>query len=205
MSTEALFWDVDTQYDFIYPDGRLPVPGGPAIVPNLAGLTEFAGRNRIPVVASGDAHPPDDPEFQEFGPHCVAGSAGQRKIEETSLRNRETAVADALDGQLGRLRDGELDQLFIEKQELDVFSESAADAAVRRLDPDRVYVYGVATEYCVLRTVLGLRERGCPVTLVSDAVKAIGQEAGREAVARMRAAGAALADTGTVLHKLSEG
>ena len=47
-----LFWDVDTQFDFMYPDGKLYVPGAETIIPNLQCLTSFAAQHQIPIVAS---------------------------------------------------------------------------------------------------------------------------------------------------------
>jgi len=70
------------------------------------------------------------------------------------------------------------------------------------LRPDRVYVYGVATEYCVLRAVLGLRRCGYDATVVSDAVRPVDEEAGRAAVAHMRAGGAHMARTAEVIKEL---
>jgi len=205
MCPQILFWDVDTQHDFMDEDGKLAVPGAQQIVPNLHRLTRFAVARRIPIIATGDAHDPDDREFEQFGQHCVAGTPGQRKIPQTVAEGMEIAAADSLAEQLRRLRAGQLRQLMIEKKDLDVFTQPAADEALRVLDPDHVYVYGVATEYCVLRAVLGIRRRGYPVTVVTDAVKPIAEDAGSSALSAMRKAGARAAVTDQVLRQAQEG
>ena len=203
MTEQIVFWDIDTQHDFMDRDGKLPVPAARLIVPNLARLTQFAAEHGIPVVATADAHPPGDPEFEEFGEHCVPGTHGQRRIQETRLPDCETAGAQGLEDQVARLRSGELSQLVVEKRALDVFTVPLADAVLSALRPDRIIVYGVATEYCVRAEVLSLAERGHAVTVVTDAVKAIGEEAGHRAMREMQEAGAEMADTDTVLAALT--
>src|SRR5215813_5085556 len=112
-----LFWDVDTQVDFIHPDGKLYVPGAEKIVHNLRQLTEFAGRNHVLVVASACAHQDNDPEFEQYPPHCIVGTPGQKKITETRLGdavtipNRAVEIPPAIAGH---------QQIVLEKQQLDV-------------------------------------------------------------------------------------
>ena len=88
MST--VFFDVDTQLDFLYPAGALYVPGAESIVPQVAALNRYAAKNGIPVVSTMDAHTENDPEFREWPPHCVAGTAGQQKPAATLLEPRTT-------------------------------------------------------------------------------------------------------------------
>ena len=201
MSVKALFFDVDTQHDFIDPDGKMAVPNARRIVANLRRLTEFAVEHHIPIVASADAHPRRDPEFDVLGEHCISGTPGQKKLDETTAAEREVVDPERLDQQIERLARGEAPQLVIQKQSLDVFDTPMTEQILAALKPERVYVYGVITEYCVLRTVLGLRRTGYEVTVVSDAVRAVDDGAGKAAVAHMRTSGAKFADTPTVLKK----
>ncbi|MFO7956274.1 MAG: isochorismatase family cysteine hydrolase [Candidatus Brocadiia bacterium] len=204
MTVGVLFWDVDTQHDFMDEDGKLAVPGAQQIVPNLRRLTRFAAEHRIPIVASADAHDPDDPEFQEFGQHCVAGTPGQRKIEATCVDDCPTAEPGLLPEQINALLNGKLGQIVIEKQELDVFTVPLADRVLSQLRPERVYVYGVATEYCVLKTTLGLLERDYDVTVIRDAIKGIDEDDAAAALQRMEEAGADFEHTEQVLQSLTE-
>ncbi len=155
MSARALFFDVDTQHDFIDADGKLPVPGARKIVGNLRRLTEFALEHAIPIVSSADAHPRGDPEFDVFGEHCVPGSPGQKKLEETTAPGGEVVDPERLDQQIERLARGKTPQLVIETQSLDVFDKPMTEQVLAALKPDRVYVYGVTTE--VLRAARGAR------------------------------------------------
>ena len=112
----ALFIDVDTQLDFLYPAGALYVPGAEHIVPALAHLNHYAARHGIPVISTVDAHTEDDPEFRFWPKHCVAGATGQHKPEATLLArrvvvpNRECDVA--IEG---------AQQIVLEKQTVDAF------------------------------------------------------------------------------------
>jgi len=66
MGRQLAFVDVDTQFDFMDPQGKLYVPGAEKLIPNLQRLTEWACRRSVPIVASADCHPADDPEFGQF-------------------------------------------------------------------------------------------------------------------------------------------
>ena len=74
---ERVILDVDTQFDFLDPAGALYVPGSVEIRDALDRLFDYAAGAKIPVLSSVDEHTPDDPEFAEFGPHCVKGTPGQ--------------------------------------------------------------------------------------------------------------------------------
>lgn len=195
MTLPPAFFDVDTQLDFMDPAGKLYVPRAEEIVPQLVQLMAFARTRNIPVLSSADAHAPDDPEFEIWPPHCVAGSPGQQRIKETSLpgvltmpmRSRPFIPPEKWPP-----------QIIIEK---DVYGTSANpnfDAILEALGPRCYVVFGVATEYCVRADVLALRERGKPVQLVTDAIKAIKEEDGRKAIDEMIAAGAQLVATAQV-------
>src|ERR1700677_4355342 len=74
-SMKTVFFDIDTQIDFVYPAGALYVPGAENILPLVGELNRHA-----PVLISTmDAHSEDDPEFQIFPHHCVVGPPAQHK------------------------------------------------------------------------------------------------------------------------------
>ena len=164
-----VFVDVDTQRDFLEPTGALFIPGSERILANLARLTEFARERGIPVLATACSHAPEDPEIEQFGPHCMAGTPGQSRVEATAWPGGEVI------GTSGTLSGSIPPHLTIEKREFDVFSHPEADRLDRALHRERptFVVYGVATDYCVAAAVLGLLDRGCKVAVVVDAVRAI--------------------------------
>jgi nicotinamidase/pyrazinamidase len=195
MDEKLVFFDVDTQVDFMRPDGSLYVQGADQIVPRLNKLMRYAEEHRIPVLSSADAHPPDDPSFAQWPPHCVAGTPGQLRISETSFPS--SLVIANRPGRFDPPREW-VGQIIIEKQEYDATTNVNFEAILKSLGPRRFVVFGVATEYCVRGTALGLRKRGMPVDLVTDAIKEIKPEDGRKAVDEMRAAGVRLVKTADV-------
>ncbi len=165
-----LLWDVDTQVDFLLPDGRLYVPGAETIIPDLARLTAFARDRRLPLISSACAHLPGDPELQRFGPHCMAGTPGQQKVLETLLPqsyvvpNRKVELPSARDFQ----------QIILEKQAFDVFTNPNTEELLRQFAPaSPIVLYGVVTEICVAAAARRLLERGYRISLVTDAVRAL--------------------------------
>ena len=78
-------------------------------------------------------------------------------------------------------------QIIIEKQTLDVFSNPMAERMLRVLPP-RAIVFGVTTEYCVKMACLGLRRRGVQTALVSDAIRALAPKTEQEALEELRSA-----------------
>ena len=184
----TIFFDIDSQLDFLYPAGALYVPGAERIVPAIARLNRYAMAHGIPVVATTDAHTENDPEFQVWPAHCVAGTMGQHKAESTLLGkrvvvpNRECRVA--LDG---------AEQIVVEKQHVDAFTAPNMGRIVELLAADAFVVYGVVTEICVLFAARGLLKYGKPVTIVTDAVAALNAEASARALAEICAAGGSLA------------
>jgi nicotinamidase/pyrazinamidase len=190
-----VFLDVDTQKDFMLPSGRLYVPHAEQIIPNLAKLMLWARDHRIPIISSADTHAPDDPEFAQWPPHCVAGTPGQQRIAETLFPD-----AVVLENRPGAFRAPQdwVGQLIVEKPVYDFTANVNFEAVLASLDRPRFVVFGVATEYCVLADVLALRKRKLPVALVQDAVKPITEERGRKAMEEMVAAGARLVTTAEV-------
>jgi nicotinamidase/pyrazinamidase len=181
------FLDVDTQRDFMLPTGALYVRGAERILPKLRRLFDFARKNEISILSSVDAHVADDPEFKQFPPHCVQGTEGQRKVDETLLPRPLIFQQQPVDRNLPEaVRRHQ--QIIVEKQSLDLFSNPIAERLVRVLPP-RAIVFGVATEYCVKIACLGLRRLGVQTVLITDAVRALAPKTEKEAVEEMRRAG----------------
>lgn len=182
-----LFWDVDTQYDFMHPDGKLYVPGAETIIPRLQRLTDYAHTHGIQVLASADDHAADhrelssQPDFKAtFPPHCMHGTAGQRKIPETALRNPLVIEPIPLDATLlaEKVRDHQGD-ILLHKHWFDVFTNANVETVIGALRPRTVVLYGVATDVCNRYAIEGLIARHPEVRLfaVTDAMKAIDPDA----------------------------
>ena len=188
--------DIDTQDDFVRPGGALYFPGADEPIPIWKQLTDFGQSYRLPMIATMDCHTPEDPEFAQFPPHCVIGTGGQQKISETLAVQHQLIQADQVDATI----DFE-SQVIVEKSTINIFEKSQAAVVFGAVQCSAFVVYGVATEYCVKTAVLGLRERGYRVYVVSDAIRAFDPAAGERALAEMANAGAGFIQSATFFDK----
>src|SRR5580658_555789 len=129
---KTVFFDVDTQFDFLDPSGALYVPGAEAIVDRVAALNHWAARHGLPVISTMDAHTPDDAEFSDWPPHCIAGTPGQTKPPSTLLERR--VVVPNTPGLPGIEA---AQQILLEKQALNCFTNVNLPALLNRLGAER--------------------------------------------------------------------
>jgi nicotinamidase/pyrazinamidase len=190
----TVFIDVDTQFDFLYPVGALYVPGAEHVVPAIERLNRHAAVQGIPVLSTTDAHAEEDPEFEAWPPHCIAGTHGQEKPAATLLENRvkipNRSGSFSLEG---------VQQVLLEKQSLDPFETVTLQRVLETLAADRFVVYGVVTEICVLlaaRGLLGLKKR---VAVVSDAIRELKADQAATALEEIRASGGTITTLREVL------
>jgi nicotinamidase/pyrazinamidase len=177
---------IDFQNDFC-PGGALAVDGGDEIAEPIRRL---AGSGSFFIAATRDWHPPDHASFEpEGGPwpvHCVQGTAGA-ELHPAMGELDIDAIVD-----VGRERDDEGYSGF-EKSEL--------ARILRENGVERVYVCGLATDYCVRASTIDACAEGFDTTLVEDAVRAVEVEPGdgERAIAEMKAAGAIVASSADLL------
>jgi nicotinamidase/pyrazinamidase len=185
---KTVFFDVDTQIDFVCPAGSLYVPGAEHILPIVGELNR-----RAPLVVSTmDAHSEDDPEFKIYPHHCVVGTTGQHKPAITLIESRAT-LPDAPRG---------VRQLILEKQQLDCFTNPHLAPFLAQLDADRYIVYGVVTEICVRCAAFGLLNTGKAVEIVTDAVKALDEPKAAEMFSAFQTAGGRLITSSEALGSI---
>lgn len=161
------FFDIDTQFDFMSVQGRLYVEGAEEITPRLKKLTRFADRVNIPIFSSLDLHRDNDREFKLFPRHCVKNTYGAGKIKETIAKKTK--------------------QVFIHKATFDVFSNPQTKKIIKKFQ--RVYIYGVALDYCVRAACLGLARLGIETYLVRDATRAVSAKGRNETLRLLRSKG----------------
>jgi len=201
VSRNFIFWEVDVQRDFVLPGGKLYVPGAEKLLPNIRKLADAARRNEVLLVSSGDFHPPNDPEFQQFPPHCLKGQPGSELVPE-ALADRVAQVENTPAAKLPERFDN-YQQILLEKQTLDVFKTLHADELVKRLgDEAEFVVFGVVTEYCVSCAAKGLLARNRKVTIVRDAIETLDPGAGNKTIAELQRLGARLVTTEEALANL---
>ncbi|MDQ6828952.1 MAG: cysteine hydrolase [Gemmatimonadota bacterium] len=185
MHHPAVFWDVDTQHDFMDATGKLYVKDAEQIKDNLRRLTEYAHAKSIPIIASADDHEPGHrelssaPDFREtFPEHCMRGSPGAEKIAETALEKPLVIEPDGADhNALARQLYAHKGDVLLRKHWFDVFTNPNAETLLDTWAPTEVVVYGVALDVCNKFAIEGMIERGVPtIFLVTDATKAIHPE-----------------------------
>jgi nicotinamidase/pyrazinamidase len=177
---------VDVQRDFL-PGGSLAVAGGESIIaPINACIERFVARG-LPVCASRDWHPPNHSSFQAQGgpwpPQCVAGTPGADFPAALALPTSSLVVSKACTPEL---------------EAYSAFDGTDLHRWLRALRVHRLFVAGLATDYCVLASVLDARALGYAVMLLRDAIAAVEPDGGAQALARMAAAGAAVVDSASL-------
>jgi len=164
----TVFFDVDIQLDFLYPAGALYVPGAEQIVPRIAALNRHAAERGIPLISTMDAHAENDPEFRDWPPHCVTGTAGQQKPAATLLEKRTVLSSAPCEVKIESAQ-----QILLEKQSLDSFANPNLLRLLDHFAAEHCVVYGVVTEICVRIAALGLLKSGRSVDIVTDAVRGL--------------------------------
>ncbi len=188
---------VDVQNDFL-PGGALAVPDGDAVLP---AMNEYIARFRahdLPILASRDWHPPETSHFEAGGgpwpAHCVRDTAGAafhadlKLPADTTILTKGTSPTD--DGYSA-----------FEAQD---DAGRAVGEWLREKDVERLYVGGLATDYCVRASVLDSLKQGIDTVLLLDAVRGIDVKPGdvARAVDEMIRAGARTATLATIGDEL---
>ena len=177
---KRILWDVDTQVDFMEPQGKLYVPDAVEIKGNLKLLVDYARAEGIVHVASADDHELTDPEisaepdFQNtYPPHCLRGTRGAARIEETEQADPlPLSLVPYPPGLIPGLVRGRREILLLKKN-FNVFTNPNTDALLDALDPDEIVVFGVATDVCDDAAIRGFLQRGRRVVFVEDAARGL--------------------------------
>jgi nicotinamidase/pyrazinamidase len=201
-----IFFDVDTQVDFMHPEhGALYVRGADEIAANIEKLLSAAGVLGITTGSTSCAHEPDDPEFEIFPPHCIEGTRGAERIysDLPALPRRiiDTRASEDLEATLMPAT-----HYVIKKRVFDPFSNRWLDGLRKRgvFSGEHAIVFGVATDYCVRATALGLREGGAEVDVIEDAIRGVSDETTRTSLGELEVSGIRLTTTDEVLRQVKK-
>lgn len=168
---------VDLQRDFCA-GGRLAVAGGDDIVPLVNALVDEAEAVGAQIVASRDWHPPDHSSFSAFGgpwpEHCVQGTEGAKFHPRLRLPARALLVSKAERA---------------EREQYSDFDGTGLGEALRRRGVERVFVVGLAEDYCVRATAIDAAREGFETHVPRAATRPITPAGGERARAEMREAG----------------
>ncbi len=173
---------IDVQCDFL-PGGALAVPHGDEVIPPLNRYIAMFELRGLPIFATRDWHPANHCSFVEQGgpwpAHCVTNTAGAEFSPDLILPSHIHVISKATQADLEAYSD----------------FEGGLDSQLKDLHIRRLFVGGLATEYCVLATVRDALERNYGVVLLTDAIRAINVQPddGRCALQDMVQRGAILA------------
>jgi nicotinamidase/pyrazinamidase len=192
----VILWDVDTQIDFMLPEGKLYVPGAEETIPAMARLVAAAREAGVVHVASADDHELTDPEISAapdfsntYPPHCLRGTRGAQKIPETEQADPLPLTGVPFPpGLVPELIDGRWEILLLKKN-FNVFTNPNTDPLLDALDPDEIVVFGVATDVCDDAAIRGFLRRGRRVLFVEDAARGLDESRTTACTAAWREAG----------------
>jgi nicotinamidase/pyrazinamidase len=204
-----ILWDVDTQVDFMLPDGKLYVPRAEETIPAMARLVEAARAAGVVHVASADDHELTDPEISDtpdfrntYPPHCLRGTRGAQKIPETEQADPlPLSSLPYPPGLVPQLIEGRREILLLKKN-FNVFTNPNTDPLLDALDPDEIVVFGVATDVCDDAAIRGFRARGRRVLFVEDAARGLDEARVAACTAAWREAGVGFTTVDAVVGSL---
>lgn len=154
---DAVFVIVDMLNDFIRPDGKLYFEKAQGVVKPIVHLKQAFRGAGVPVVYTNDAHPEASREFEVWPPHCLVGSWGAQIINELPAQSGD---------------------ILLHKDDLTLFSSSWGERVLRGFGASKLYMAGVATEYCVQACAIDAVRHGFSVTVLSDAIASVDLTAG---------------------------
>lgn len=156
----------DVQYDFL-PGGSLGVPDGDQVVPPLNRAIEIFSRKGLPVFFTRDWHPPDHSSFRDQGgswpPHCVRKTEGAKFYAGLNIPGEAVVISKAV------TKDSEQYSTLYGKDR----KGKTENALLEEIGVGRVFIGGLATEYCVLHTVKDVLEEGFEVYVLTDGIRAV--------------------------------
>jgi nicotinamidase/pyrazinamidase len=171
---------VDVQKDFL-PGGSLPVPSGEEVIPALNDYISLFKMAKANVFATRDWHPPDHMSFKEFGgpwpPHCVQETEGAQFHPDLKLPENVRVISHSMGPK---------------RESYSGFDGTTLADELRERGVSRIFVGGLATDYCVKNTVLDGLAVEFEVALLTDASRGINVKAddSEKAILAMRAGGA---------------
>ncbi len=197
LNRHIAFIDIDTQNDFMLPDGALYVKGAEKLIPKIEKAINFAKLNRIKIFSSLDTHMENDPEFKDFPPHCVRGSYGWEKVRGTLLKRHSIITFEEISE-----IDLDYPQLLFEKNKFSIFSNLNFKKVLSSLDIKSVFVFGVATEYCVKSSALDFVKNGYRTFVIEDLIRGVDEESSKKALDEMKKMGVKFLNLNEVIKKL---
>jgi nicotinamidase/pyrazinamidase len=156
----------DIQIDFL-PGGALPVEGGDKIIAVIQEYIKNFENSKAHILASRDWHPTNHISFiRQGGPwpvHCVQNTKGAEFSPYIKLPSNTIIISKATDSQ---------------HEAYSAFDGTPLEKKLRQLSITRLFVCGLATDYCIVNTVLDSLEHGIQTVVLMDAILGINVRVG---------------------------
>ncbi len=171
---------IDVQKDFL-PGGSLPVPHGDRIIPSINHYIKLFQADNLPIIASRDWHPGNHCSFRAQGgpwpPHCIMNTPGACFADSLTLPENVILVSKGSQA---------------DRDAYSAFQDTGLGELLDQAGVKRLFIGGLATDYCVQETLLSALQHPFESMLLIDAIQAVNlhPDDGRQALARMVAAGA---------------
>jgi len=210
MEKRTIFWDADTQYDFMMPDGRLYMEGADQIIPVVSDVRAMALDHGCSIIASQDWHSVDNPEISEtpdrlttFPPHCLAGTPGAQRVGYLgSLPIDYIGFEPRNPAELEELVLANQFHIVIRKEAISAFSNPNTARLVELAAPGRIFVFGVALDVCVEDTLRSLaRFRDIQLVLIRDATKGLGIKPDEQVLDELQSIGIEITES-SLVHEM---
>jgi nicotinamidase/pyrazinamidase len=182
MKKKTIFWDVDTQFDFMKPQGALYVPGAEQIIDKVGEIRRWVLEQGYSILADVDWHRRGNPEISQqpdmkttFPPHCMAGTPGAERVGDLGRVPIDYVEIDEADmAQLRELVQKDQFHVVIRKQSLNVFDNPNTHKLVDLVRPEHVIAFGVALDCCVYYVLSELSKHpGLKLSLLTDATRGL--------------------------------
>jgi nicotinamidase/pyrazinamidase len=178
-----IFWDIDTQFDFMKSGGKLYMPGAENIIDKISKIRRFALYNGFSIIASTDWHNIQDEEISEepdyeksYPQHCIANQKGSERVG--YLGNIEIDYIENTkmdEDELRTIADKEQFHIVIRKNQVNVFTNPNTKILLDLIELETIVIYGVALEVCVSITADILLKENIPeLIILKDGVKSLG-------------------------------
>jgi len=211
MKKQTVFWDVDTQLDFMRPKGKLYVPGAEDIIDKVSEVRKFVLEGGYSMIADIDWHSAeneeisDSPDFKRtFPPHCMAGSPGSQRVGYLgSVPIEYVQINKMTTDALRKLVEKNQFHVVIRKKSIDAFENPNTHRLVALVRPKVVVVFGVALDFCVYYVLRGLAEhKAIKLILLKDVVKALGARPEHQILNELRQMGVKITEFADLKRQL---
>lgn len=175
---------VDVQNDFCH--GLYPVPGGDSVVKPINKVLDYARKQGWKIFASRDWHPNYLFKGIEKKTHCVIGSEGAKYHKDLNIQNDVTVISKGKE---------------LSEKHYSAFNgdDVSLEEKLRENKTEEIYMAGLATDYCVVRSALDSVKKGFKTFVFIDGCRAINEDKGKKAIEEMKLAGISITDSESIV------